>query len=124
LTTDFKYVKFYSPWLTLEKKKRIESFWIYVLKFINWFFIPKDNPDFDKLIDDVAEWLVEIDTNTNKAKRQIGVDISGQIIMKMPWLENKGFWHSNLFDRFNPVTIDKTMFETKWNAFVELPSKK
>lgn len=126
LTTEFKYIKFYSPWLALteEKKTLIESFWFYVLKFINWFFITKENPDFDKLIDNVSEWLVEIDINTNKATRQIGVDLSGQTIMKMPWLDNKGFWHSNLFERFNPVIIDKATFETRWSAFVELPNKK
>lgn len=123
MTTEFKYIKFYSPWFTLEKKKRIESFWILVLKFINWFFFPKENPDFDNLIDDVSEWLVEIDTKTNKPNREIGIDISGQTIVKMPWLNNKGFWHNNLFERFDPVTIDKSTFEKRWNAFVELPNK-
>ncbi len=126
MTPEFKYIKFYSPWLELTKAKKtpIETFWLLVLKFINWFFIPKENPDFDKQVDNVAEWLIEIDPQRNKPNREIGIDISGKTILKMPWLENKGFWHSGLFERFDPVAIDKSTFEKRWNAFVELPNKK
>ena len=123
--TEYKYLKFYSPWLTMDKKKRFDPFWIMVIKFINWFFFPKENPDFDKQIDAVAEWLVEIDMKTNKPFREIGIDLSGHTIVIMPWLDNKGLWKNSwswYSDRINPVVTDKSTFEKRWNSFVELPN--
>jgi len=84
-------------------------------------FIPKANPDYDQLIDEVTTWLLEFDDESLYPEREIGLDSSGNVIMIMPFGENYGFWtDSNLFYKdfkpptFNAKNISKDYFENKW----------
>lgn len=57
--------------------------------------IPKGNPDFDDKIDDVEFWLLECDNETGIPEREIGLDSKGNIILKMPFKNNYGYWIDN-----------------------------
>lgn len=109
------YLKFKSPWEKRKDKKHnfIEKI-IFALKL-------SSNPDYDgKKIDDVTYWLLEFDED-NVPIREIGLDNNNEIILKMPYKKNYGFWTDNelLYDdfinRFSAVSIDSIMFEAKWN---------
>ena len=86
--------------------------------------LPKANPDFDDIIDEVKWWLVEFETETGIPQREIGLDIEGKIIMKMPYKKNYGYWTDNnlLLDNFKEYfaieEIDKASFEAVWNLFL------
>ena len=82
------------------------------------------NRDFDKVIDNVAEWVLEINNDDNKPNREIGIDKDGQTILIMPLLGNYGYWTDNditdYFKKyFKAVDIDRNDFETRWNAFIQ-----
>jgi hypothetical protein len=57
--------------------------------------IPKANPDFEKEIDNVHEWLIEFNKDTEVPQREIGVDNNGRMIMIMPFRKNYGYWTDN-----------------------------
>ncbi|MEP7317721.1 MAG: hypothetical protein ABI921_03245 [Panacibacter sp.] len=88
-------------------------------------FIPKANPDFDPLIDNVFEWLLEINVDDKKPNREIGIDQQGQTVMIMPWRSNYGYWSDNeitwdyFIEHFKAVDIQKAKFEIRWNDFIE-----
>jgi hypothetical protein len=85
--------------------------------------IPKANPDFEGKIDNVKYWLVELESETGIPQRELGLDIEGRTILKMPYKDNYGYWTDNNlllddFKKYFPVKeIDKTDFETKWDLF-------
>ena len=85
--------------------------------------IPKANPDFEDKIKDVRYWLVELDIKTGIPQREIGLDKTGQIILRMPFNDNYGFWTDNnlLLDDFKKSfqvsEISKTSFEEQWELF-------
>jgi len=89
-------------------------------------FVPKANPDYDGLIDDVAEWLLEINVDDHKPCREIGIDQYGQTLMIMPWKDNYGYWTDNNItldyfkEQFQAVSIDKVEFEKLWDRFMEV----
>ncbi len=59
--------------------------------------IPKANPDFERLIDQVDIWLVEIDEEEELPVREIGIDSDGRVLMKMPFERNVGYWTGQQF---------------------------
>jgi len=87
------------------------------------FFIPQANPDFDNRIYDVAEWQLEIDPSNSLPNREIGKDVTGKIILIMPWRENYGYWTDNsitidyFVDHFKAIGIDKSEFDNNWDSF-------
>ncbi len=109
----------------LPKNKRLKEFFIAVLSKI----IPKANLDFDDLIDNVSEWLIEIKVNGNKPNREIGIDNNGDVIMVFPWDPDYGYWTDNnllLNDfkkNFNTTDITQEEFNKKWNEYVTRPFK-
>ena len=81
--------------------------------------IPKGNPDFEHMIQDVKFWVVEYDMTENIAQREIGFDKNKNAIVAMPLKENYGFWTDNNltledFESFKPKSIDSAGFETNW----------
>ena len=88
-------------------------------------FITKANPDFESVIDNVAEWLLEICIENNKTNREIGIDKNGQTILIMPWCDNCGYWSDNSMTldyfrkHFKVAGIEKVDFETRWNGFIK-----
>ncbi|MDR0793515.1 MAG: hypothetical protein LBE82_09430 [Chitinophagaceae bacterium] len=85
--------------------------------------IPKANPDFENEIDEVQYWLVECDDKTGIPEREIGLNKEGQVILKMPYKENYGYWTDNnlLLDDFKKhfvvSEISKDYFEKSWELF-------
>ena len=121
----YTYIKFKAPVSedSNEKesaaKKFLKNSIIKALELI----IPKANPDFDKEIDNVKEWLIEYDDQNNFPHREIGLGNKGQVILIMPWKDNYGYWTDNeikleeFISEFNALKISGDEFETCWNQF-------
>ena len=92
--------------------------------------IPKANNDFDNKIDLVENWLVELDIGTGIPEREIGLNKNGQVILKMPFKNNYGYWTDNnllLEDfkkHFATSEINNADFEKYWNSFEVVTDKK
>ncbi|MBS1571360.1 MAG: hypothetical protein JST62_03045 [Bacteroidetes bacterium] len=78
------------------------------------------NPDFENNIDNVRVWLVEFDED-NVPTREIGIDENNNVILKMPYKKNYGYWTDNellyndFINRFSAVKIDRLEFEKNWS---------
>ena len=85
--------------------------------------IPKANPDFDNKIDFVKSWLLELNSDTGIPEREIGLDKSGLVILKMPFKNNYGYWIDNNLllkdfkEHFKTSEINNSDFEKYWNSF-------
>ena len=119
------YIQFKAP-ITEQKsgpdgffKRTVKSAIVGILTFI----IPKANPDFENKIDQVENWLVELDFETGIPEREIGLDKNGKVILKMPFKNNYGYWTDNnlLLDdfkkHFSTSEINNAEFEKYWNLF-------
>ncbi|MGL4599097.1 MAG: hypothetical protein ACRCYO_16375 [Bacteroidia bacterium] len=88
--------------------------------------IPTANPDFDDKIEAVKHWLVECELKSGLPMREIGLDSVGQVIIRIPFKENYGYWTDNtlLIDDFKRLLaateISKDRFEEKWEMFDRL----
>lgn len=86
-------------------------------------FFPVANPDFESKINEVKHWLVECDKTSGIPQREIGLDQQEQVIVKMPFKKNYGYWIDNNLlldgfkDEFNAFEITKETFEQKWILF-------
>src|SRR5690349_4870371 len=69
-------------------EKNVEKLIVQILTTI----IPKANPDFDSKIQNVREWILEVDEDEETPEREIGLDDKGNVMMIMPWKDNYGFW--------------------------------
>ena len=80
---------------------------------------PIANPDFDSKIDDVVFWLLEFDEDLDYPIREIGLDQNKNVVLKMPYRENYGYWTDNeltyqdFIKRFSATPIEKILFEKK-----------
>ena len=87
------------------------------------FIFPKANPDFDRKIDLVTEWYLEFLNKEQPPTREIGVNDERQIIMKMPYKRNCGYWTDNNIEleeiskRFNIEVISEETFEEMWKSW-------
>lgn len=89
-------------------------------------FTSKQNPDFEGEIKKVEIWLLEFKYNewnyTNEVNREIGLDSAGNVIVKMPYENNYGFWTDEDVDyeyfknKFKIQEIPKDYFEKMWNS--------
>ena len=85
--------------------------------------IPKANPDFENKIVFVKSWLVELDSDTGIPEREIGLDINEQVILKMPFQNNYGYWTDNNLilkdfkEHFKTSEISNAEFEKYWHSF-------
>ena len=89
--------------------------------------LPVANPDFEKRIDLVRYWLLEFPYENLTPEREVGISGSGEVILKMPYKRNYGYWVDNnlrLIDfksKFESADITKEYFEEKWNDESNLP---
>lgn len=127
--TENTYIKFTTTPADPDTKKK--NRWRIKLFTTIFFFIPKANPEYDDLIDDVAEWQLEINPIDNVPKREIGKDLNGNTILIMPWRDNYGYWTDNNItidyfkEHYSATNINKTEFVNNWDAFAERhPDKK
>ena len=85
-------------------------------------FLPKSNPDFEDKIDEAKEWLLEFPDEVSVPVREIGLSKSGEVLLKMPYKNNYGFWTDNNMlladfqERFQTESISKDEFEIAWSS--------
>jgi len=116
------YIKFNDPKTASSNsdsnESKVHKFVAYILEKI----IPKTNPNFDDLIDQVNYWKIEYNTEKHWTNREMGFDSSGKLIVAMPLAENYGFW-SDLqmeledFNKFDIKEIEPKEFIKEWNEF-------
>lgn len=100
---------------TVRKQKR--SIFEKLLSFL----IPKANPDFEDKMHKVSDWLLEFENENSKPNREIGLDVSRKVILKMPYQKNYGYWTDNNLnykdfkENFDNETIEKKDFEKYWS---------
>ncbi|MEM6814199.1 MAG: hypothetical protein AAF600_07350 [Bacteroidota bacterium] len=97
-----------------EKESHVKSFIARTLSF----FLPKANPDFDNLYDDVVTWILEFE-NPEYPNREIGLDEDEKVIVKGPYRKNLGFWidtdmRLKDFEKYKPEVVDASLFENQW----------
>jgi hypothetical protein len=83
------------------------------------FFIPRSNPDYDKKMHLLHEWLVEFD-ESGLPDREIGLDANGKAVLAGPDARNYGFWldtNMRLQDFKDREEIDGDKFNACWNEF-------
>jgi hypothetical protein len=89
--------------------------WKVRLLYLLLFFIPKANPDNEKLYPKVKEWLLETNEN-DQPVREIALDKDGNVLFVSPNKRNFGFWT----DVNGPVRkselspIERDVFEDLW----------
>jgi hypothetical protein len=93
--------------------------WETTLSKLTELIIPLANPEYDKLIEFVNVWLIEFDEDGD-AIREIGIDENENVILKMPYKENYGYWtdnelkYSDFEQRFKNENITGEWFENMW----------
>ena len=117
-----KYFKFLDPSYE-ERPSSNQSFWDkFLMKFTRCclFFIPKANPDFERVYDDVMMWYIEYDTYNHYTNREVGTNKDGIVICKGPYKKNLGFWTdedlklSDYESHFPIIYVAKEEFEALW----------
>ena len=91
------YIKFEAPnvaQLTQANRGLKRSLKLFFTKLLST-VLPKANPDFDHKIAGVRYWLVELDFATGIPQREIGLDKNAQVLLKMPFEDNYGYWTDN-----------------------------
>jgi len=115
------YIKF--KFLNTEAQKTPENIGQRIVKPIVTSVIPIANPDFESKIEETAFWLIEFEDDSYYPNREIGLDLSGNPIIIMPWRKNYGYWTDNNLviedfrSHFETVDITKKEFENLWNLF-------
>ena len=120
-----KYMSIYITFKDENSPKR-ESTFIKrtILKFL-YCFIPKANSDFESKIDLVKTWYLEFVDKESVPIREVGLDSENNVILKMPFKNNYGYWTDNLlkfndFDRlFNITIINEELFIELWEKLNE-----
>ena len=101
-------------------KERENSFFEKIFSSFLSFIIPKANPDFDHLINNVHMWYLEYDDLNKYTCREIGIDNNSRVIVKAPFLNNYGYWTDNNMtlktysSYFDIKYIDKEIFDFIW----------
>ncbi len=101
-------------------KERDNSFFVKLLISVLSFFIPKANPDFEQLYEDVHQWYLEYDELNKETCREIGIDSYNRVIVKAPYSNNYGYWADNNMtiekysSYFDIEYISKEDFESMW----------
>lgn len=104
--------------IKVESDEKIRK--VSVFEKIITFFIPKANPDYDEKIGTVEFWLLEFESKESLPNREIGLNPSGEVIMKMPYKENYGYWTDNnitypyFTENFPCEVITAEYFESQW----------
>lgn len=112
------YLKIKEPDGTVKKEGFIKRSIQFFLELI----IPKANPDYDGKISFVTYWLLEFEGKDSVPDREIGLGINEEVILKMPYRNNYGYWVDNNLtfedfqDTFEAEEITREYFEEKWKV--------
>lgn len=122
--TETIYIKF--AWAPETPEAMKKKKWRFKILSTILFFIPRANPEYEDLLDNVGEWQLEIDPTDNLPIREIGVDMNGKTIFIMPWRNNYGFWTDNNItleyfkNHFKAERMNKVEFDQNWDNFAKL----
>ena len=81
------------------------------------FFIPRSNPDTEKLYPQVRTWALEL-SDEGWPQREIGLNNDGEPLFCTPNSRNTGFWTDMAAKTFEPSelgTLSDQEFERLWN---------
>lgn len=112
------YVKIKEPDRAAKKERFIQA----VVRFVLELIIAKGNPDYESKIDLVVYWLLEFKDELSTPEREIGLTSDSDVIVKMPYNKNQGYWVDNNLTiddfrkSFEVVETTKEYFDDKWNA--------
>jgi len=82
------------------------------------FFVPRANPDIEKLYPQVKKWALEL-TEDGWPQREVGLDARGVVLFRTPNDRNTGFWTDmalRKFERTELQEISATEFERLWSS--------
>ena len=82
------------------------------------FFVPRANPDHERLYPKVRSWALEL-SDDGWPQREIGLDFQGQPLFGAPNDRNTGFWPDMAIQQFNPSELEpmsEESFNTLWAA--------
>ena len=117
------YIKFNYPSSRENEDGHLKRIIKRTIIFLLGLIFPKANPDFDRVLAKVHDYLIEFDDN-GIPNREIGLDNFGKVLFIAPWKRNRGFWVDEdliLIDfqkSFNLVNISKDQFESYWESYV------
>lgn len=112
---NYGFTKLATSW----NEKDMNSIGIRLIKAI-LFFIPRANPDHEKLYPSVAKWFIEIDEN-GVPIREIGIDKNNVPLFAAPNRNNFGLW-TDSDERFKVEELElstKEEFEFLWQRVVK-----
>jgi hypothetical protein len=81
-----------------------------------FFFVPRANPDHERLYPQVRFWALEMDEE-GWPQREVGLDASRQALFCAPDKRNTGFWPDMArmqFAKSDVETISEDTFEALW----------
>ena len=114
------YIKVVEPDKVIKSKGFAKKALIYLLGMV----IPRANPDFENQISKVKFWLLEFENKESIPTREIGLNNSGELLMKMPYKKNYGYWidnnltYNDFFRHFTIEEISREYFEAKWEVAI------
>lgn len=92
------------------------------IRFFLELIVSKANPDYENKIDLVVYWLLEFEDDHSTPEREIGLNSDGDVMMKMPYKKNCGYWVDSSLTvedfkkSFETVEITKDYFDNKWGV--------
>lgn len=88
------------------------------------FFIPRANPDVERLLPDVKAWALEL-SDDGWPEREIGISSSGEVLFRLPDDRNTGFWTDMARKQFSASELkplSKEEFDKLWGQLTPGPS--
>lgn len=101
----------------IEPNPKKKSFLVKLLSL----FISEANPDFDRYVNVVNYWQLEFENEKSIPSREVGLNNKREVIMKMPYKNNYGYWIDNnlTYEDFKEIfkykILDKEIFQENWS---------
>ena len=88
-----------------------------ILKLLT-FWIPRSNRDYEEKLDHIKYWLIEIESDTGIAQREIGFDAWNRAILFAPTDRNMGLWADSnmIFNTEQFPNIENELFNDIFEA--------
>lgn len=106
--------------LNQNTKIKINCFYKIITRLV-YFFKLSANPDYDEKINEVEYWVLEFENKNEFPIREIGLDKNKNIILKMPYKNNYGYWTDNnmryedFLSSFKCKIVSEDYFNKKWS---------
>lgn len=119
---EMKYIKFKLPENITETEKDgiVKHYFWKIIEYVLRIIIPESNPTYGKFIDEVEYWLIECEIESGIPVREIGIDKNENVILKMPYKNDYGYWTDedlllkDFVEKFYAIEIQKNDFEESW----------